>query len=563
MSSQAELAPHTPVRVEALHQLPCSPEDLAAVTKAMAWVETVLVAPDPDLGRNGSVCPFIRSSLNERMVYVACRLESDCDDPELEAALRRSRDWFLDLQRDSDPHTRHLAALVTVLPRIDHRDAEPLNDLHASLKPEFVSQGLMIGQFHPKCDRPGIRSPQYRPLQSPVPFMAIRAMVPSDLPLLLDDPGYAATYFEQFASLIPAHVRQFAADRLVGSTMRRRRKETDDTDARQVTRQEDRRRTLDASNEQLTGNEERTLSNVGLPDTHWELSRTNGSPSSEVTTLGVPPPLHGGASGSTVGAHKMRESPPRRSSARLPELDLVIPALNEEARIGATLSALTERALESDLALRILVVDNGSVDSTADVAARSGYPEVPVEVLSCRTRGKGAAVRAGILRSSAPYVGYCDADLSTPASAVDLGVDLLRSGWEVVIGSRRCTGASYTVPQGGVRRLGSLAFRTAAGDLIGPITDSQCGFKLFHSMVAKSLFASSRSTGFAFDVEVLARARRSDYRMIELPVRWKDSPQSTFRPLADGVNSFRELRRVRQSLAAPSLADYARGQVST
>jgi hypothetical protein len=88
-----------------------------------------------------------------------------------------------------------------------------------------------------------------------------------------------------------------------------------------------------------------------------------------------------------------------------------------------------------------------------------------------------------------------------------------------------------------------------AADLCGPITDTQCGFKLFHSKVAKELFTSSTLTGFAFDVEVLAQARRHHHRMIELPVEWSDMPQSSFRPLLDGLRSFRELQEVRRSLA--------------
>lgn len=243
-----------------------------------------------------------------------------------------------------------------------------------------------------------------------------------------------------------------------------------------------------------------------------------------------------------------------QTSANGIELDLVIPALNEEQRIGTTIAALSQQAADSELPLRILVVDNGSVDATAETALRSVHPSVPVEVISCRTRGKGAAVRAGILRASAPYVGYCDADLSTPASAVDMGMVLLRSGWEVVIGSRRCTGAGYVIPQGGMRRLGSFAFRKVAGNLSGPITDTQCGFKLFHTPVARHLFTSTSLTGFAFDVEVLALARRSELRMIELPIRWKDDPHSTFRPLHDGLNSFKELRHARRSLAAVGLS---------
>ncbi len=232
------------------------------------------------------------------------------------------------------------------------------------------------------------------------------------------------------------------------------------------------------------------------------------------------------------------------------ELDLVIPAFNEERRIGATLAAISQEATEHDLSLNLLVVDNGCVDATAEVVAAARQSNVPVEIISCSTRGKGAAVRAGIQASTAPFVGYCDADLSTPPSAVRSGVDLLRSGFEVVIGSRRCTGAGYSVPQGTMRRMGSFMFRTMASKLSGPITDTQCGFKLFHSEVAKDLFSSSSLTGFAFDVEVLAQARTRDLRMIELPIQWSDSPESSFRPLVDGVKSFRELREVRRAMVA-------------
>lgn len=241
-----------------------------------------------------------------------------------------------------------------------------------------------------------------------------------------------------------------------------------------------------------------------------------------------------------------------RASVTPPELDLVIPAYNEERRIGATLAAISQEAADSRLSLNLLVVDNGCVDATAEVVALASEAAVQVEIISCRTRGKGAAVRAGIQHSTARYVGYCDADLSTPPSAIRSGIDLLRSGFEVVIGSRRCTGAGYEVPQGTMRRLGSFAFRTMASNLSGPITDTQCGFKLFHSKVAKDLFSTSRLTGFAFDVEVLAQARDRGFRMIELPIQWSDSPESSFRPLVDGVKSFRDLREVRRSLVATS-----------
>ncbi len=241
--------------------------------------------------------------------------------------------------------------------------------------------------------------------------------------------------------------------------------------------------------------------------------------------------------------------PGGQPSDRRAELDLIIPALDEESRIRRTLDAILLEADQADLSLRITVVDNGCVDGTADVVASTHSQRTPVEMISCLTRGKGAAVRAGIDRSTAPYVGYCDADLSTPPSAVSAGLGLLRSGWEVVVGSRRCLGSGYSVPQSSLRRFGSLAFRLMSSDLSGPISDTQCGFKLFRSDAAKELFSATNLVGFAFDVEVLAHARRRNYRMIELPILWTDSPDSTFRPVKDGIRSFRELRQARRSLA--------------
>jgi glycosyltransferase involved in cell wall biosynthesis len=237
------------------------------------------------------------------------------------------------------------------------------------------------------------------------------------------------------------------------------------------------------------------------------------------------------------------------------DCDLVIPALNEEARIGETIALLHDASRAASLRVRYIVVDNGCVDATAEVVDVFQQLDVPVELISCQTRGKGAAVRAGVRRSTARFVGYCDADRSTPASSVPRGVDLLQSGWEVVIGSRRCAGAGYAVAQSPTRRMGSFAFHAMATRMTGPMSDTQCGFKLFTAPAARALFDASTVNGFAFDVELLARARRAGYQMIELPIKWSDSEGSTFRPVTDGIRSFNELRAARRSLnSGPAVA---------
>ncbi len=234
----------------------------------------------------------------------------------------------------------------------------------------------------------------------------------------------------------------------------------------------------------------------------------------------------------------------------VPQLDLVIPAFNEELRIGATVAAICQVIVSQPWVIRIVVVDNGSSDTTTEAVDLAGRADVPMAVISCRTRGKGAAVRTGILFSHAPFVGYYDADLSTPPSAIVPGIDLLRSGWDVVIGSRRTAGVEYLQAQRLLRRLGGMAFRAMARKFTGSISDTQCGFKLFRGDAARMLFERSVLTGFAFDVEILARARQLNLKMIELPIEWSDQDGSTFRPLADGLAAFREMHAVGSALNA-------------
>lgn len=238
------------------------------------------------------------------------------------------------------------------------------------------------------------------------------------------------------------------------------------------------------------------------------------------------------------------------------DLDLVVPALNEEERIGATVRALVDHLRTRDWRSRILVVDNGSVDDTSGIVDRSGLGEdVDVEVIGCRRAGKGAAVRTGVARSDAPWVGYCDADLSTPVEDVDRAVGLLREGYAVVVGSRRCLGARYVVPQSLHRRMGSRTFAALTSGVVGAVTDTQCGFKFFHGDTARRLFPAVRSDGFAFDVELLAHAVREQLPLAEIPVQWSDRAGSTFRPVADGVRCAFDVVAIARRLRALPVPD--------
>ncbi|MEW2034615.1 glycosyltransferase [Streptomyces roseifaciens] len=230
------------------------------------------------------------------------------------------------------------------------------------------------------------------------------------------------------------------------------------------------------------------------------------------------------------------------------DLELVIPAYNEEQRLAPTVLALADHLRGMPLTAALRVVDNGSSDRTAECVDRLAASGIPVSVTGCSRRGKGAAVSRGMVSTRARWVGFCDADLATPATAIDDAVALLKDGWQVVIGSRRCTGARIPVRQPALRRLGGAGFRLATRRFSGPVKDTQCGFKFFEAGAARRVFADIATTGFAFDLEVIARARALGLSLTEFPVVWSDQEGSSFRPFTDGRRVAGELWRLHRTM---------------
>jgi glycosyltransferase involved in cell wall biosynthesis len=233
--------------------------------------------------------------------------------------------------------------------------------------------------------------------------------------------------------------------------------------------------------------------------------------------------------------------------ATRPWLSVVIPAYNEERRLPPTLRTVVAHLRGHGLPFEVVVADDGSADGTAALVDGAG-PEV--RVLRLPHRGKGAAVRAGVLASSGDLVLVTDADLSTPIVELDRLVGALER-CEVAIGSRNAAGARVAVPQRLDRRLMGRAFNLLVRTLLLPgLRDTQCGVKLFRREVALAVFERCRSDGFAFDVEALALARGLGYRVAEVPVEWRNSPDSRVRPLVDVPRMFWELLTIRRRCRA-------------
>lgn len=237
-----------------------------------------------------------------------------------------------------------------------------------------------------------------------------------------------------------------------------------------------------------------------------------------------------------------------------PWLEIVVPARNERARLPAGLAQLCAKAATMPPGVAVIVVDSASTDGTGDLVRDWPADQVPVRLLRCDQRGKGTAVRAGLLATTAPFVAFCDADMATDLAAMDLAVALLRAGHPVVLGSRSHPESVVEDRHSLVRRAGAWTFRALARAIVPGVGDTQCGFKFFAGPVARTAAAQLRQRGYAFDVELLALCRRLGARPIEIPVNWRDVPGSTFSVRRHAVSSFAELAGTWLALRAPGSA---------
>lgn len=248
------------------------------------------------------------------------------------------------------------------------------------------------------------------------------------------------------------------------------------------------------------------------------------------------PPLDGRAAGATV-----------RPGA---DLEVAIPAYNEAERLPRTLHRTIEFLQGQPWSSRIVVVDNGSCDETAEVTrtiARTADPCVPVDLVGCSRPGKGAAVRRALLSSRSRFVGFFDADLATPVETLAVAMGHLGNGAVAVIGSRHTIGSVFVEAQPVVRRLGGAIFRMAVRSLVEGVQDTQCGFKFFERRAVTHALVVCRTTGFAFDVELLRQMQRDGAQIVEVPVTWSHAGASSFRPWQDGIASFGAVRQIQRS----------------
>ncbi len=225
-------------------------------------------------------------------------------------------------------------------------------------------------------------------------------------------------------------------------------------------------------------------------------------------------------------------------------LSIIVPAHNEEYRLPGALEQILRFLEGQSFSSEVIVVENGSGDRTYEIARQFAREHGNVRVIQSE-RGKGAAVKRGMLAAQGEYRFMCDADLSMPVEEISKFIPPALDDFEIAIASREAKGAvRYNEPV--YRHLGGRGINFIIQALILPgLNDTQCGFKCFRADVAEYVFRRQTLHGWSFDIELLYIARRRGHRIIEIPIHWYHHGDSKVSALRDALRMIGDIFRIR------------------
>jgi dolichyl-phosphate beta-glucosyltransferase len=232
-----------------------------------------------------------------------------------------------------------------------------------------------------------------------------------------------------------------------------------------------------------------------------------------------------------------------------PKLSIVIPAYNEENRLPDTLEQVFNFTNSQNYLSEVLVIENGSTDRTFEVAQDFASKNPHWFAFQLAERGKGLAVREGMLRASGKYHFMCDADLSMPISEVNRFLPPKLNDFDIAIASREAQD-SVRFNEPGYRHWGGRGINLLIRLLVLPgLKDTQCGFKCFRGQIAKDVFGYQTFSGISFDPEVLFIARLRRYKIVEVPIPWYFSDESRIDLFRDTLALIQDLFIIRRNAA--------------
>ncbi len=234
-------------------------------------------------------------------------------------------------------------------------------------------------------------------------------------------------------------------------------------------------------------------------------------------------------------------------SENRPLLSIIIPAHNEERRLPLSLTKIHAFLAKQDYDAEVIVVENGSSDRTTQVVETFADEHPYVRLIQAQTRGKGLAVKQGMLAARGEYRFMCDADLSMPIEELAKFMPPQLEGYDVVIGSREADGSRRVNEPEYRHRIGRLSNFLVKLLALRGYEDTQCGFKLFTREAAEDLFSVQRTNGIGFDVELIFLADKRGYKVYEMPITWYFDPESKMHLVKDSLKMIVELWEIRQN----------------
>jgi len=234
------------------------------------------------------------------------------------------------------------------------------------------------------------------------------------------------------------------------------------------------------------------------------------------------------------------------SDGRPVELSIIVPSYNEELRLPSSLDRIAAYVAESGRCTEVLVVDDGSKDKTAAVAAAYADRIANLRVLkNGENRGKGYSVRHGMLEAKGKVVLFTDADLSAPIEEADKLLAAMGE-YDVSIGSRAMDRSLIKVHESAFREFAGIVFNRIVRIVLRlPFVDTQCGFKAFRRERCWIIFEQQRIKRFGFDPELLYLARHHGLKSVEIPVRWSHSPATKINMMRDSIQMFVDVFTIR------------------
>lgn len=232
------------------------------------------------------------------------------------------------------------------------------------------------------------------------------------------------------------------------------------------------------------------------------------------------------------------------------KLSVVIPAYNEEKKIAKDIEAVYEYFKNNSIDGELIIVDDGSKDRTVEIVKEYKEKFLSLRLITYgKNKGKGYAIKTGILEATGNYILFADSGLCVPFKCANLGIELLKNGANIAIGSRRTSDnrSKIITSQPFYRRQGSKLFKFlihSFGVIPKEIQDTQCGFKLFKRDVAHNIYKNCFTEKFMLDIEMIRRAKKAKYKIVSFPVEWSNDPDTRYNPLFGSLENMIQILKI-------------------